>query len=112
MPKDRRKNELQPTFYNHSERPFVSREVATASNVTGGSSSRFVSQLVTGTLAPAPSDDHASAYPVPMDVDDNGVDDEVPPLAQAGPALHTGLPGIKVVPVPRKRYKNSVSDFS
>lgn len=90
----------------------MSREVATASNVTGGSSSRFVSQLVTGTLAPAPSDDHASAYPVPMDVDDNGVDDEVPPLAQAGPALHTGLPGIKVVPVPRKRYKNSVSDFS
>ncbi|KZP13327.1 hypothetical protein FIBSPDRAFT_913099 [Athelia psychrophila] len=42
-----------------------------------------------------------------MDVDDNGVDDEVPPLAEAGPALHTGLPGVKVVPVPRKRYTNS-----
>lgn len=111
MPKDTRKSELQPSFYNHSQRPFVSRDVTTASSVTGGSSSHFVSQLVTGTSAAAPSDGYASAYPVPMDVDDNGVDDEVPPLAEAGPALHTGLPGVKVVPVPRKRYTNSVSVF-
>lgn len=111
MPKDTRKHEHQPTFYDHSERPFLSREIATASNVTGSSSSHFVSQPVTGTLAPAPTEDYASTYPVPMDVDEYGVDDEVPPLAEAGPALYTGLPGIKVVPVPRKRYKNSVSMF-
>ena len=115
MPKDNTKADERPAFHDHSKRPFVARQYApTSSNVSvsGGSSSTFLSSLVTGT-APALTPNDAQEYPMPMDVDDdsNGVDNEVPPLLPAGPALYTGLPGVKVIPLVRKRYKNSVSTF-
>lgn len=113
MPKDSTKPTAgQSGFHDHNKRPFVARQyTTTASNVAGGSSSSFVSSLVTGTAPPTSLND-ASTYPMPMDVDNDGVDDEVPPLLPAGPALYTGLPGVKVIPLPRKRYKNSVRTFS
>ncbi|KAF7971125.1 hypothetical protein HWV62_21998 [Athelia sp. TMB] len=109
MPKDPKKPDVQSTFYDHNNRPFVARQITTTASNVAGSSSSFLSTLVSGTSPPISlTSNDGLVYPMPMDVDDsNTVDNEVPPLLPAGPALYTGLPGVKVIPLVRKRYKNS-----